>query len=109
MHHGVGKEDAIVGGIVIAVTYALHHSHNLEANAIQQDRAADGGSAAGKQVLHHLVPDHAHEALLGIVGIVEPAPTVERQVADGIEVRRNSDDLAVGVAVVADFANVLPS
>src|SRR5208283_5482957 len=48
VHHGVGEEDAIVGRVVIAMTYALYHSHNFEANVIEHDRTADRRSAPGK-------------------------------------------------------------
>ena len=104
----IGQEDAIVGRVVVAMAHALHHSDDLEANVVQHDGAADRRSAAGEQVLHHLVADHAHEPLLGIVGVVQPAATVERQIANGVEVRRDAHHLPVGVAELADLANVLP-
>ena len=40
VHHAVGQENAIVGRVVIAVTHALHHADNLEADVVQQDRVA---------------------------------------------------------------------
>ena len=40
-HGGEGQENAIVGGVVVAVTDALHHADHLEANAVQQDGVAD--------------------------------------------------------------------
>src|SRR5208283_5305514 len=109
VHHGVGKEDAVVGGVVIAMAHPLYHSHNFEANVIQHDRAADSSSAAGKQVLHHLVADHAHEPFLAVIGVIQPAATIERQIPNRVEMRRNTHDLAVGVSELADLANILPS
>ena len=74
VHHAVGQKDTVVGRVVVAVSDALHHADDLEADVIQQDRVAYGGAASGKQVLQHFVADDADEALLRVVASFSQRP-----------------------------------
>src|SRR5581483_5429678 len=52
------------------------------------------------------IAKHDHPTLLHIVQIVEPAAVGNWHVADHIEIRQNSKDLATALIEIADRANV---
>ena len=106
--HGTeGHEDAVVGGVVVAVADSLDHADHFKANSVEQDGRANR-LPAGVEVLQHLVAQHGDQPLLRFVVLIEPATIGQRQITDDVVVRWDSADFAVGVVVGADLANIQP-
>ena len=106
-HDRIGQEHPIIGRVIVPLTHALDHADHFEAQAVEQD-CVSHRRPAREQVFQHLVANHGDETFLPLVAIVEPAPGGQRQISDGIVMRRYAADFAVGVAVLTDLANIQP-
>src|SRR5712692_10508580 len=105
--HGLDRnEDARIGPVIAVLPHFAEHPDNFKADSIEQEGRADG-RASGEYVLQKLPADDGHSSRFGIVLIVEPAPRADRNIADLVVFRRDSEDLAVGGTIIADGANVL--
>ncbi len=104
-HHPKGKIAAHVGGVVVTASHALHRANHFERDVIQDDACTHGWTSR-KQVLDEFIAQHDDVASLRFVQIVEPAPLIEREVADLAELGFDACDLAVGAGKLTDRAHI---
>ena len=84
---------------------ALQRAHDLKANSVEQDRAADRWPPR-KQYLARFIADHHHGPLLCVIHGVQPAAFVDRNVTYVVKVGLHSHQLPAGLKKIADGANI---
>src|ERR1700751_3494434 len=91
---------------VVAVANFLKCSNDREANTVQENGRADGGTS-GKQIAAHLIPENDDSAVLRIIEFVDPAAFMDGQIPDLVEISGHAVDLAAGLVEIADGPNIV--
>src|SRR3979490_3107398 len=71
--HGIKRDEAAKVQVhIVAVPNLLQSAHDLEADSVKQNSAANGGTPVEKCAAD-LVSDDHDRALLGVVHVIDPA------------------------------------
>ena len=104
-HSFYRHEDAAIGAVITFFADLFDNADDVEVNAVQQDGAAHR-RPAGKHILEQFPAHNGNTTMLSIVFLVEPAPRVHGHGADVGVLGSNTENLAIGAAILADSADI---
>ena len=104
-HHFIRNVSPVIEPHVVAAAQVGHAPDHLKAQAVDQDERAQRRTSR-EEHLGELVSQHDHVAALRAIQIVEPAPFLQRQVTDLVQLRLGPKNFPASVGKLAYLVQV---